>query len=173
MELAGAVSFTAAHTPGSYTNGLAPNQVAINTGENRVDGATAVWTDIDPGPDGIIAIVSSQYSGPLPGGGSGSTGTYGYAPVALRVEEFGAGPSAARIITQPVTQQIFEGEKLQLRVGVAGSAPVYVYWFKDDSAIPVASGWTLTIPNAVVTNSGSYFAKATNTLGSDRSSNAS
>src|SRR5207302_7518437 len=76
MELAGATSYTAAHTAGSYTNGLLPNQVTINTGENRADGATAVWTDIDPGPDGIIAIVSRQYTGPLPGGGTGSTGLY-------------------------------------------------------------------------------------------------
>src|SRR5258706_13894412 len=106
MELAGATFFTAAHTAGSYTNGLLPNQVAINTGENRVDGATAVWTDIDPGSDGIIAVVSRQYTGPLPAGGSGSTGPYGYGPIALRVEEFaGGGNAPARIVAQPVRQQ--------------------------------------------------------------------
>jgi hypothetical protein len=34
FELSGALSFSAAHTPGCYTNGLAANQVAINTGIN-------------------------------------------------------------------------------------------------------------------------------------------
>src|SRR5258706_13690247 len=149
MELSGAVSFTAAHTAGSYTNGLLPNQVAINTGENRVNGATAVWTDIDPGDDGMVAIVSRQYTGALPGGGSGSTGTYGYGPIALRVEEFaGAGNSPARIVAQPVRQQqIFEGNALQLTVSVAGSAPMMTQWFKDGAAISNATNNTLLIAN--------------------------
>jgi len=173
MELSGAVSFNTAHTAGSYTNGLSLNQVAINTGENRADGATAIWTDIDPGPDGVIAIVSRQYVGPLPGGGSGSTGTYGYAPVALRVEEFGSGPSPAHITAQPTKQQqLFEGATLQLSVSVAGSAPITVQWFKDNAPTPIATGLTLTFPNAVITNSGTYFAKAANTFGGETSSNA-
>jgi phosphatidylinositol-3-phosphatase len=173
MELVGASAYTNGHTAGSYTNGLQPNQVAINTGENRVDGATAVWGDIDPGPDGIIAIVSRQYTGPLPGGGSGSTAVYGYGPIALRVEEFVGGPSPARIAAQPAAlQNIFEDQPLQLSVVAVGSAPLSVQWFKDQSPIMNATNSTLTISNAALTDSGTYFARATNDYGNAMSSNA-
>ena len=47
FELDGARAFTSAHTAGAYTNGLATNQVTINTGVNT-NGDMADWENILP-----------------------------------------------------------------------------------------------------------------------------
>jgi methionine-rich copper-binding protein CopC len=96
VTLVGAESFTAAHSPGVgiVTAGLAPNQAALWTGENHLagQGYLAAWTDIDPGADGQIQVVSSQYLGPTPGVGTGnsSAGGKGYALHGIRLVEHDA-----------------------------------------------------------------------------------
>ncbi len=86
FELDGALAFRSAHTAGCYTNGLATNQVAINTGVNT-NGDMADWEAIVPGSNGSISIVSTQYMGPIPIGGT-ANGPYCYALNGMRLVEF-------------------------------------------------------------------------------------
>ena len=97
VTLEGAVSYTADHSSGvgvvtaAVNPALEANQVAIWTGHNSAagQGFVAGWTDIDPGPDGVIAVRSQQYKGPTPNVGSGnsSSGSKGYALAGIRLEE--------------------------------------------------------------------------------------
>ena len=91
IKLEGAESATAAHSTGTGVVVLSATEVAIWTGENfRPDqGFVAAWTDIDPGPDGEFAIVSSQYTGTTPLGTA--NGSKGYGVTGLRLREFGLG----------------------------------------------------------------------------------
>lgn len=86
FELTGAASFRPAHTGGAFTNGLSPAQVAINTGVNT-DGEMAVWDAVVPGTNGSFAVVSSQYTGPIPGGIT-ATGSTAYALTGFRLVEY-------------------------------------------------------------------------------------
>jgi hypothetical protein len=89
VTLEGAASYIAAHSEGAgvVLDGLNPNQVAIWTGENHHDdqGFVARWKEIDPGPDGVIRVISQQYIGPIPG--DIPTDSKGYALVAVRLIE--------------------------------------------------------------------------------------
>src|SRR5437660_6931137 len=86
FQIDGATSFTSAHTSGGYTNGLAANQVAINTGVNT-SGDMADWENIVPGTNGSLAVTTTQYTGPIPAGGT-ANGPYCYALSGFRLEEF-------------------------------------------------------------------------------------
>ena len=86
FQLGGAVSFASAHTAGGYTNGLAANQVAINTGVNT-NGDMADWESIVPGANGSFAVTTTQYTGPIPAGGT-ANGPYCYALSGFRLQEF-------------------------------------------------------------------------------------
>jgi hypothetical protein len=86
FQLSGAVSFSSAHTSGGYTNGLAANQVAINTGVNT-NGDMADWENIVPGAGGSFAVTTTQYTGPIPIGGT-ANGPYCYALSGFRLQEF-------------------------------------------------------------------------------------
>src|SRR5262249_41046456 len=85
FQIDGAVSFNNVHTIGCFTNGLAPNQVAINTGINLI-GDMADWENIVPSTNGSFSITCSQYTGPIPTGGTAS-GPYAYALGGFRLEE--------------------------------------------------------------------------------------
>ncbi|MBT3198999.1 MAG: hypothetical protein HN350_03695 [Phycisphaerales bacterium] len=99
VTLVGADGFTADHSSGIgvVTDGLAANQVAIWVGANHAasQGFVSGWTNIDPGSDGAFTVVSTQYIGPTPGVGSGtSNGDKGYGLAGLRLEEVGASAAA-------------------------------------------------------------------------------
>jgi len=109
----GNTAFAGAHTAGAriITNGapfnpaaVAPNGVAINSGDNR-EGDVARWIDIKPASNGTFSIRCTQYTGPIPSGGS-ATQTLSYAITGFRLEEFETGPSVA--ITSPSDNQVFE-----------------------------------------------------------------
>ena len=85
FEIDGASFFTSAHTAGCFTNGLATNQVAINTGVNS-SGEMADWEDIVPGTNGSFAVTTTQYTNTIPGGGT-ANGPYCYALSGLRIQE--------------------------------------------------------------------------------------
>jgi regulation of enolase protein 1 (concanavalin A-like superfamily) len=95
FQIDGAVSFTNAHTAGCYTNGLDANQVALNTGVNT-NGDMVAWEQIVPSADGSFAITMTQYTGPIPTGGT-ATGSYGYALSGFRLEE--VNPRAPAIVS--------------------------------------------------------------------------
>ena len=65
-------------------------------------------------------------------------------------------------ITQPPTNQVLAvGGTLTLSVTVSGTSPVY-QWFKDSRFLVNATNSTLTVANAGVTNSGTYYVVVTN-----------
>ena len=88
FEIDGALSFTNAHTAGAYTNGLANNQVAINTGVNT-NGDMADWEGIVPGASGSFAVSTTQYTNSIPTGGT-ANGPYCYALSGFRLQEYNA-----------------------------------------------------------------------------------
>jgi hypothetical protein len=85
FELDGVRSFTSAHTAGAYTNGLAVNQVAINTGINT-NGDMADWETIIPGANGSFSVLTTQYTNSIPTGGT-ADGPYCYALSGFQLEE--------------------------------------------------------------------------------------
>ncbi|MEI8291413.1 MAG: MBG domain-containing protein [Verrucomicrobiota bacterium] len=69
---------------------------------------------------------------------------------------------AQPVITQPPTNQVLAvGGTLALSVTVSGTSPVY-QWFKDSRFLVNATNSTLTVANAGVTNSGTYYVVVTN-----------
>ncbi len=127
FALNGARGFQSAHTAGCYTNGLATNQVAINTGVNT-NGDMADWENIIPAANGTLSVVSTQYMGPIPGGGTAS-GPYGYAMTGFRLVEFG-----------PPT--------IRSAAAVGNNAAQIVF------SVPVSAGTALSLTNYSITNLG-------------------
>ena len=87
VTLVGADSATAAHSVNATAIVVvSPTQVAIMAGQNHLatQGVVAHWTNIDPGPDGEFSIVSTHYTGAVPGG-IVNDGTKTYALTAVRL----------------------------------------------------------------------------------------
>src|ERR1043166_3574139 len=105
FELAGADSFSSAHTANALTSAqvpaILPNQCAVDTGANdsASTGDMADWENIEPGADGTFSVNSYQYLGTVPGGSS--AGPKGYAMTGFRLEEINVAPVAATITNQP------------------------------------------------------------------------
>ena len=75
------------------------------------------------------------------------------------------GAAAQPTITQaPANQTVALGGTLTLGVTASGTAPAY-QWFKDSRLIAGATNSTLTVANAGVTNSGTYYVVVTNSGG--------
>ena len=153
VELIGADSFTPAHSDNTavVTSLLQPNQVAIWSGGNHTPetGVIAQWTGIDPGEDGIITIVSTQYLGPVPtsihspGLASGSKG-YGLAGVRL-IEDVPIGPPIIAN-TPAVNVGAFEAQVGGHIVSTGGDDPdVMLYWGTVD-VMTNAGAWENAIP---------------------------
>jgi hypothetical protein len=67
--------------------------------------------------------------------------------------------------TQPVSVAAFVGEPLVLSVAAAGDAPLTYQWHKDTLPLAGATGSTLSFPALALTDTGSYYAVATNSAG--------
>jgi len=134
VTLDGAEAFTAAHSTGNgvVTTGLDANQVALWTGHNSAagQGFVANWTDIDPGPDGEFSVISTQYTGPTPGVGSGTAdGPKGYGLAGIRlIENAPSGPPA--VVNAPAENiEAFAAELRGEVTTTGGQAPdVTVYY---------------------------------------------
>ncbi len=74
--------------------------------------------------------------------------------------------------TQPVDQIVMEGHPATLTAAAAGSALVEYQWFQGATAITGATNATYTIPFAVPTNSGTYYALVHNPASSTNSRTA-
>jgi regulation of enolase protein 1 (concanavalin A-like superfamily) len=161
FELAGAVSFTAAHTANVLTNGIepliSPNQAAINTGVNNTPetGDMVVWTDIDPGPEGTFSVTCQQYTGPVPNGSS--AGIKGYGMTGIRLEEFDVAPVPVTIQTQPQSQTIQEGQPVTFSVSASGNPPPTYQWYRGNAIIPNATNASYTIDAVQVTDDAAVF----------------
>jgi len=114
ITLVGADGFISAHSTGdgvvtsAFNPALADNQVVIWAGDNGSPGQgwVAHWTDIDPGTDGGFAVVSQQYTGPIPtsvdaGGVADGAKTYGIIGIRLAEVPTKAAPSAAPAAAGP------------------------------------------------------------------------
>ncbi len=72
----------------------------------------------------------------------------------------------AQIVTQPLSQELFEGEPLTLCVAAVGVAPRLYQWFKDGASIPGATRSRFLLEAAEVSDSGSYGVWVSNAHGS-------
>ena len=70
------------------------------------------------------------------------------------------------ITTQPVSQTVAVGATVSLSVQVTGSTPLSYQWHKNRVPISGATNSTITITNAQSSDSGSYIATVTNSVGS-------
>ena len=162
FELRGAVSFRSAHTSGCLTNGrtdvpgafFATNQVVINTGANNA-GDLADWEEIDPGADGTITVVASQYTGTYPGGLA--SGALGYALMAIRFEEYIPVPTPVQITGQSQNAEVVEGGSTNFWVTISGFPPPTFQWYQNNHLISGATNSVYTISSAQVSDSGSLF----------------
>lgn len=60
------------------------------------------------------------------------------------------------ILNQPATQQVIEGDAIQLSVIATSPRSIQYQWFFNGQPIPNATGATLNIPNATGANAGEY-----------------
>lgn len=180
--LDGAAGFVHAHVDGSSDTNiitkatfpdatLQPNQVAYNSGENRV-GSLVGWDAIDPGPDGGFTISSFQYTGPAPFGNPLSGGPYGYGICGFMLIEL-VQPTPPQIVRQPPAQTTVEqGRPFSLSVEATG-APLNFQWYKaGEGAIPGATTPTYSVAAAALGDSGTYYVIVSNVLGQVRSADA-
>ena len=73
-------------------------------------------------------------------------------------------------VTQnPRPRTINAGRTLTLSVQATGTAPLQYQWLRNDEPLPTQTDFTLTIPSAQPSDSGSYRCRVTNTAGSDLS----
>ncbi|MCX8155224.1 MAG: Ig-like domain-containing protein [Verrucomicrobiae bacterium] len=110
FALEGATAFAGAHTANVLTQGQYPlvlqaHQAAMAVGDNRT-GDVIGWDEIVPSAAGRLRLISSLYSGPVPGGQVPSPLTY--APVAVMLEEAG-GPAPLVWLTAPTNGWVEEG----------------------------------------------------------------
>ena len=154
FQLDGAISFVSAHTTGAYTNGLAVNQVAVNTGINLA-GDMADWENIVPAKSGSFSVTTTQYTGPIPAGGT-ADGPYCYALSGFRLEELAA-DTPVSIVRSPTNISLVELAPATFNVAVAGSPIPSVQWFRNNSPIPGATSLTYTIPATPLASNGDLF----------------
>lgn len=167
VTLEGAEAFTPDHTEaiGVVTDGLAANQVAFWSGANQAAGQGWVvrWKGIDPGVDGTFSVVSSRYTGPTPGVGSGTaTGSkaYGLHGIRLRGTIVAGLPVVANVPAREVKETRAElgGEVLE----IGDSVPdVVLYYGADDGGADPAA-WDHAV--ALGGQSGAFFTLVDNLI---------
>lgn len=163
FELQGASSFRNAHTSGCLTNGrpditagsINLNQVAINTGANTV-GDLADWEDIDPGADGSITIVASQYFGSIPGGATAG-GSYSYGLMAIRLQEFVVTATPVQITGQPQSTNVNEGASATFAVTASGFPTPTFQWYRNNSPLAGQTNASYVLTSAHATDTAALF----------------
>lgn len=162
------ITFPAFNAPeGSATTPLAaaatsnlPVQFSVVTGPAQLAGAVLSVTG-----SGLVIVRASQ-----PG-----NDTFNAAPHVDRA--FVAvgpppAPTAPVIARAPATQTVAVGSPLALGVEVTGSAPFTYQWFKDNTAIPGATGASFALARAAATDAGAYHVVVNNAAGNVRSAAA-
>ena len=79
---------------------------------------------------------------------------------------------APSITNQPASQVVSAGSNVTFSVGALGNPPLKYTWRLNSTPINNATNATLTIPNAQLTNGGTYSVIVTDLVGSVTSSNA-
>lgn len=146
VTLEGAEALTPDHTGaiGIVTGGLAPNQVAFWSGANHEAGQGWVvrWNGIDPGADGTFTVVSSRYTGPTPGVGSGvatASKAYGLHGIRLKGTVVAGLPVVANVPAREVknTQAELGGEVLE----IGDSIPDIILYYGDEDGGADPAAW--------------------------------
>ncbi len=147
------------------SSALNQGQAAWNSGANN-EGAVVGWNDIAPFPDGTFSITNQQYTGAIPGGTA--NGPYGYSFGALMLAEVEV--VAPTIVSSPsATVTVEQNRPLTLAVSATG-APLNYQWYKQGlGAIPGATFATYSVPQAQVSDSGTYYVVVYNSLDSKTS----
>ncbi|MDB6031905.1 MAG: hypothetical protein JWM16_2243 [Verrucomicrobiales bacterium] len=177
FELANASSFSNAHTANclisSKVSSLASNQVAINTGANNLAGTGDIfdWEDVQPGPDGTLAIICRQYTGLVPGGSA--AGEYAYDLAFLRVQELGTSIGPIVITQQPAPQTNALGASVSFSVQAHGYGSALSYrWMKNGATVTGANQAAYTISSLNSSHAGTYSVEISNALYKVTSTNA-
>ena len=171
FTLTGADAFVVAHEDGSNNKNiftkvtfdkstLGPNQVALNTGENKV-GSLVGWDNIEPGADGAFAIEAQQYTGVAPfGNPSAAAYAYGFnATYLAEVEAIGN----IRITENPANQKVPAGTAATLKVAATSPQAITFQWQKaapgsaSFSDIAGATQAAYTTPTLTVADDGAKF----------------
>ena len=182
FELAGAASFTNAHSPGCLTNGLggivmAANQVAICTGDNR-EGRIFDWEGVRPTAEGTLVIYSKRFYNvqSIPGVITNTFTAPGYGLEVLRVEEFSSGGcSPARFAGQPQAVTGWLGDPASLVAIGAGTVPLSYQWYQAltptgaSNPIVGATSATYALASAALSDIGYYTVVVSNACGSSAS----
>lgn len=71
-----------------------------------------------------------------------------------------------QISAQPVSQQVFVGDRVDFSVGATGFPPPTFQWRREDTDIPGATGDLLTLPAARLADAGTYTVRVANAAGS-------
>ena len=145
VEIAGADSFTSAHTSNAVTSAeapgdLTPAQAAFQFGENNTaaDGDMAVWQDIKPAANGTFSVIWTRYAGfvPAPGSSTDNAPPYGYAITGVRLEAFATSSGPVAIVTSPTNNSIFAPPtNITITASVTGPAPVTNVAFYANNAL--------------------------------------
>lgn len=70
-----------------------------------------------------------------------------------------------QIVTQPLSQSVSEGDRVEFRVSALGNAPRTYQWFKDGMPLAGSNRSLLVLDSARVRNAGSYRVQVTNPHG--------
>lgn len=96
-------------------------------------------------------------------------------PAGFRVEMRGTvqvADEAPRLLKQPVSQNIFQGDPASFTVDADGTPPLSYQWFKGETPIGGANGAQLTIDAVTLEDGGDYKVVVTNGVGSATSETA-
>ena len=178
-QLAGALSFRAAHTSNVLTSDsmpglLATNEAAFNSGVNT-NGDLVDWEDIVPNPNGTLVLYSRMYTNAIPArygvpGNYATNNQASYALTALRLEEL----DHFTFTSPPQVVTACPGFPASFTFGLSGVPPFFFQWYRTDgtttNVIPGATNQAYTIPFAGVADAGGYLVIAGNSANSATSS---
>jgi len=141
---------------------LQPNQVALNTGDNKV-GSLVGWDNIQPTPDGTFSIAQEQWMGATPFGNTAAAAVkYGYAFGAIYLAEVES-TGLLKITENPASQKRPAGATATFAV-VATSPQAISYqwqrvpsWAVDYLDIPGATSASYTTPPLTLFDDGSSY----------------
>ncbi|MSU49019.1 MAG: matrixin family metalloprotease [Opitutus sp.] len=176
------LTVNAAGTPGG-TAGVAPTITVPPASQSVLAGAGVTFSVTATGTaplsyqwrkDGTVlggaTAASLTLANVQPADGGGYTvlvvnaaGAIESAPATLTVSVPVALPS---ISAAPVAQTVAVGERISLRVVATSSVAITYQWFKDNEAIPEATGTTFVLAAARASDTGSYTVRITNSVGS-------
>jgi hypothetical protein len=150
-------------TANDFSPDLGPGQAAWNSGDNT-EGAVVGWDFISPMPDGTFSIVVEQYTNRISPTLYANSEQYGYSFGAILLAEVEASPPVITTNPPPVTT-VEQNRPFTLSVSAAGT-PLFYQWYRNGSEIAGATFANFSVARAALTDSGSYYVRVYNPLGS-------